>query len=231
MVAQVRLKMMTCFFQAIWGPLLCYFTACWRTTNSWEALEKYPSPVPSSFTFDGFLNEHGVSLQRAYVCGLGSSSSVYLLMLIATMTGCHPDFRTSAREGLCLAIATQRGIMTMKTAQIRGERYFTSGEAKKSWIKCPWLHRFPKWYCTKSGRKAAGLSLRLSYVSRKPRYSPHNHLTLPQKSIINPWNSLLEDVIWKSAGFKASYIWRWASLQFHLQLSKTKSYKISGFRV
>jgi len=53
-------------------------------------------------------------------------------MLIATMTGCHPDFSTSAREGLCLAIATQRGIMTMKTAQIRGERYFISGKEKKS---------------------------------------------------------------------------------------------------
>lgn len=60
---------------------------------------------------------------------------LYLLMLIATITGCHPDFRTSAREGLCLAIATQRGIMTMKTAQIRGERYFTSGKEKKSGIK------------------------------------------------------------------------------------------------
>lgn len=71
----------------------------------------------------------------------------------------------------------------------------------------------------------------LAEKSHGPRYSPHNHLTPPQKSIINPWNSLLENVIGKSAGFKASYIWRWASLQFHLQLSETRSYKISGFRV
>lgn len=172
-------------FRVIWGLLTCYLTACWRATNG-EALEKYLSPVPSSFTSDGFLNEHGVSLQRAYVCVWAwSSSSVYLLMLIATMTGCHPDFRTSAREGLCLAIATQRGIITMKTAQIRGERYFISGKEKKSWIKCPWLHRLPKWYCTKSGRKAAGLSVRLSYVSRKitwtmifPTQPPHSTIEI-----------------------------------------------------
>lgn len=172
---------MTCFFPVIWGFLICYRMACWRATKGWEALDKYPSAVPSSFTLDGFLNEHRVSLQRAYVSGLRGSSSVYLLMLIATMTGCHPDFRTSAREGLCLAIATQRGIMTMKTTQIRGERYFISGKEKKSRIKCPWLHWLLKWYCTKSGRKAARLSLRLSYISRKitwtkifPTQPPHS---------------------------------------------------------
>lgn len=169
---QVRLKMMTdLHFQSFWGLFICYLTAYCRPTKSWEALEKYLSAGPSSLAFDGFLKERVVSLQRAHACGLRSSSSVYLLMLIATMTGCHPDFRTSAREGLCLAIATQRGIMTMKTTQIRGERYFISGKEKKFWIKCPWLHRLPKSYCTKSGRKAAGLSLRLSYVSRKTTWT------------------------------------------------------------
>lgn len=131
---RVRLKMI-CFFQSFGGSL----SAVLQPVGE--------SPMAEKLWANNLLLSLPVSLLMAWVSP-GSLCSVhmgvgweqcllYLLMLMATITGCHPDFRTSAREGLCLAIATQRGIMTMKTAQIRGERYFTSGKEKKSWIKCP----------------------------------------------------------------------------------------------
>lgn len=167
----VGLKTMTCFFQSFVSSL-----------SAFSQPVEIPFCFPFQFPFLWLYKwTQGLLVTRRHVWASGSCSLVYLLMLIATMTGCHPDFRTSAREGLCLAIATQSGIMTMKTAQIRGERYFTSGKEKKSWFKCPWLPRLPKLYCIKSGRKAAGIWLRLRYINRKiiwtkifPTWPPHS---------------------------------------------------------
>lgn len=59
---------------------------------------------------------------------LVETASAHLLMDMAKMTGCQPDFRTSLIGGERRAIMTHAGMRSRKKPQTAGGRYHMSGE-------------------------------------------------------------------------------------------------------
>lgn len=89
--------------------------------------------------------------------GAGShfaSRRTYLLIDIATITGCHPERRTSLVWGFCRATTAHSGIRARKTRHTSGGRYHTSVGQQQVWgeiLQTRWLNYLQPQVMRKNG--------------------------------------------------------------------------------